>query len=261
MSILTKIILEKEKEVKKLQGQTFDAQMIKTVTPFKERIRDSKKMNMIAEIKRASPSKGNIHMAVDPAAQALAYNIHGAQAISVLTDHAFFKGSMDDLRAVRQVVDLPLLCKDFIIDPLQIDQAKAAGANIILLIVAALGQKQLKTLYDYAVKKDLEVLVEVHNEAEMERALAINAQIIGINNRDLNTFNVDLKTTQTLAAMVNDPRITLISESGIVTQDDVITLRNSGADAILVGETLMRSTHLKQTFTNLQIPLKQKEQV
>lgn len=261
MSILDKIIAEKEKEVIALKGSTFDADLIKKVIPFKDRIKDSKRMNIIAEIKRASPSKGAIHMDVDPAAKALEYEIYGAHAISVLTDASFFKGSMDDLKAVRQVVDLPILCKDFIIDKIQIDQAKAAGANIILLIVAALNQDQLEMLYDYAVNLDLEILVEVHNEEEMKRALSIEAQIIGINNRDLNTFNVSLKTTDTLASLVTDPNVILISESGIVTREDVIAVEKSGANAILVGETLMRSADLKNTFNDLQVPLKESERV
>lgn len=259
MSILNKIILEKEKEVHILKKQTFSTEMIRKVIPFKDRIRKSKSMNIIAEIKRASPSKGAIHMQVDPAAQALAYETYGAQAISVLTDTTFFKGSMDDLRAVRKVVDLPILCKDFMIDKIQIDQAKSAGANIILLIVAALDQDQLSTLYDYAISLDLEVLVEVHNEQEIKRALTINAQIIGINNRNLNTFNVDLKTTADLAAMVTDPDVILISESGILTRQDVITIEKAGAHAILVGETLMRSTDLATSFKELQVPFQQSE--
>lgn len=261
MSILDKIILEKEKEVKALKGQTFDASSIKIVTSFKDRIKASKSMNIIAEIKRASPSKGDIQMNVDPAAQALEYEIHGAHAISVLTDTTFFKGSMDDLRAVRQVVDLPILCKDFIIDKIQINQAKAAGANIILLIVAALDYTQLSTLYDYAIKLGLEVLVEVHNEDEMEKALNINAQMIGINNRNLKTFHVDLQTTADLASMVTDSNVILISESGIVSREDVLTIEKAGANAILVGETLMRSTDLKTTFKDLQVPFKQSEPI
>src|SRR5699024_6952038 len=134
-----------------------------------------------------SPSKGPIQMKVDPVAQAKEYETLGAAAISVLTDQPFFNGTMDDLRAVREAVNIPILCKDFMIDKIQIDQAKAAGANIILLIVAALDHEQLTNLYAYAKELNLEVLVEVHNEDEMERALNLDATIIGINNRDLKT--------------------------------------------------------------------------
>lgn len=260
MSILDEIILKKQQEVKELKRQTFDTQFIQLVTPFKERIKKNHIMNIVAEIKRASPSKGPIHMDVDPAAQALEYEINGAHAISVLTDTSFFSGSMDDLRAVRQVVDLPILCKDFMIDPIQIVQAKSAGANIILLIVAALKQEQLETLYDYAINLNLEVLVEVHNEVEMKRALAIKAEMIGINNRDLNTFNVDLNTTSKLASLVKNPDTILISESGIVTKEDVLNVASSGIKGILVGETLMRSTNLKRTFADLQVSFQQSEQ-
>src|SRR5699024_3900392 len=128
---------------------------------------------------------------------------------------------MDDLRAVREVVNIPILCKDFMIDTIQIDQAKAAGANIILLIVAALDHVELTNLYHYAQELDLEVLVEVHNEDEMERALNLDANMIGINNRNLKTFEVDLQTTNDLASMVIDPETILVSESGIKTKKDV----------------------------------------
>ena len=259
MSILDKIIRQKEKEVAALKGQTFDLKSTKKIITFKEKIEHSKTMNIISEIKRSSPSKGAIQMDVDPVEQAKKYESLGAVAISVLTDATFFNGSMEDLSAVREAVDLPILCKDFIIDPIQIDQAKAAGANIILLIVAALDYGELTKLYDYALKLDLEVLVEVHNEDEMERALNLDAQIIGINNRNLNTFEVDLQTTEDLASMVIDPKVILISESGIRTREDVISVESAGAKAILVGETLMLSNDLATTFDELRIPLQTKE--
>ena len=212
-------------------------------------------MSIISEIKRSSPSKGPIQMEVDPVSQAKKYESLGAAAISVLTDKTFFNGSMDDLRAVREAVDLPILCKDFMIDKVQIDQAKAAGANIILLIVAALDHETLTSLYSYAKALDLEVLVEVHNEDEMERALNLDAKIIGINNRDLKTFEVDLGTTEALATMVMDPETILISESGIRTRADVVEVESAGASVILVGETFMRSDDLSATFAELRVPL------
>lgn len=261
MTILDKILLEKEKEVAILKTQQFNtAAHTKATMTFKEQISGSTKMNIIAEIKRSSPSKGPIDMDVDPITQAKEYEAHGAAAISVLTDTPFFNGSMDDLRAVREVVDLPILCKDFIIDKVQIDQAKAAGANIILLIVAALNYDELTDLYAYAKSLDLEVLVEVHTEDEMERALNLDADIIGINNRDLTTFEVDLETTKDLASMVIDPETVLVSESGIRTKDDVIQVEEAGANVILVGETLMRADALAATFTDLCIPLSEKEE-
>lgn len=258
MSILNEILAEKEKEIIQLKKQTFEPIRYKKITTFKERAAASTTMNVIAEIKRASPSKGAIDMTVDPVAQAKQYEAFGASAISVLTDQSFFNGSMDDLRAVREAVDLPILCKDFIIDPVQIDQAKHAGASIILLIVAALSQADLERLNHYARLLGLEVLCEVHNEAEMKRAADIKADIIGINNRNLKTFEVDLQTTEELASMMIDPDTILISESGIKTRDDVFRVRRAGANAILVGETLMRSNDLLETFQDLKISLEGK---
>lgn len=257
MTILDKIIVEKEKEVAALKSQKIDLSLTsdKRVPTFREQISESSKMNIISEIKRSSPSKGPIQMEVDPVAQAKKYESLGAAAISVLTDQPFFNGSMDDLRAVREAVDLPILCKDFMIDKIQIDQAKAAGANIILLIVAALDHEKLTSLYAYANGLDLEVLVEVHNEDEMERALNLDAKIIGINNRDLKTFEVDLETTEALASMVMDPETILVSESGIRTRADVVEVESAGASVILVGETFMRSDDLPATFADLRVPL------
>lgn len=257
MTILDKIIKEKEKEVAVLKSShiAFPVTSNKKVPTFREQVSEASKMNIIAEIKRSSPSKGPIQMKVDPVAQAKEYETLGAAAISVLTDQPFFNGTMDDLRAVREAVNIPILCKDFMIDKIQIDQAKAAGANIILLIVAALDHEQLTNLYAYAKELNLEVLVEVHNEDEMERALNLDAKIIGINNRDLKTFEVDLETTDALASMVMDPDTILVSESGIRTRADVIQVENAGANVILVGETFMRSNDLPATFKDLRVPL------
>src|SRR5699024_11632436 len=199
-------------------------------------VKASTNISIIAEIKRSSPSKGAIQMAVDPAAQARKYEALGANAISVLTDEPFFNGTMDDLRAVRQAVDVPILCKDFMIDTIQIDHAKAAGANIILLIVAALDDQTLKNLYDYARAEDLEIIVEVHNEEEMERALKLNPEIVGINNRDLKTFTVDLKTTHRIASMVEGKDIILISESGMQEKENVVEVADFGASVVLRSE-------------------------
>lgn len=258
MTILNKILIEKEKEVRALKNRTFNTSSFKNIPTFREQIKKSTKMNIIAEIKRSSPSKGPIQMNIDPISQAKEYESLGAAAISVLTDQPFFNGTMEDLRAVREVVNLPILCKDFIIDPIQIDQAKASGANIILLIVAALDDAKLTNLYQYAKHLDLEVLVEVHNEDEMERALQLGAQMIGINNRDLKTFEVDLETTRNLSSMMMDPGKILISESGIQTKNDVINVANAGAQVVLIGETFMRSNNLQATFNDLMIPLPSK---
>lgn len=256
MTILDNIIAEKQKEVIQLKKDPIrkDAPVYEGPT-FQEQIRKQKTMGMIAEIKRASPSKGMIHPNVNSAAQAKAYEQHGANAISVLTDAPFFKGSMEDLTAVRKAVQLPILCKDFMIDTIQIDDAKQAGANIILLIAAALPDKKLKELYDYATQAGLEVLVEVHNEQEMERILPLDPALIGVNNRNLKTFEVDLTTTGRIADMVTNPQTILIGESGIRHASDVEKLASSGAEAILIGETLMRSNNLPEMMQTLQIPL------
>jgi indole-3-glycerol phosphate synthase len=257
MTILDTILKEKEKEVAllKAQGENYPEALPKQKIPsFYETFQQSKTMSIISEIKRASPSKGDINAGVDPVEQAKLYEENGAGAISVLTDQAFFKGTMDDLYAVRQAVSLPILCKDFVIDRVQIDRAKAYGANIILLIVAALPKEQLKSLYDYARSRDLEVLVEVHNEMELIVAREIGANIIGINNRDLKTFQVSLETTECLAGLVEDPSILLISESGIQTRKDAEKVRDSGAKGLLVGETLMRSGDIKKTIEDLKVP-------
>lgn len=255
MTFLEKILAEKKKEVAQLKTQPLPpATAIQPGASFKDRVASSDHLSIISEIKRASPSKGAIDMSVDPVQQAIAYEEHGAAAISVLTDTPFFQGSMDDLKAVREATSLPILCKDFIIDRIQIDHAKAAGANIILLIVAALKSNQLKDLHAYALSLGLDVLIEVHDEPEMEAALALEPGIVGINNRNLKTFEVDLTVTERLAAMAPSDTI-LVSESGMRTKADAQFAAEAGAEVILVGETLMRSQSLQETFADLRVPL------
>ncbi len=200
---------------------------------------DTPGIALIAEIKKASPSAGLICPDFDPVRIAKAYQAGGAHAISVLTDERYFQGSLDDLRAVRAAVDLPVLRKDFIIDEAQIFEAGAAGADAILLIVAALDQPRLVDLLAVASACQLDVLVEVHSMRELDRALETEASIIGINNRDLTTFVTDLETTSRLAEQVGEETI-VVSESGIRSPRDVAMVFEAGADAILVGETLMR---------------------
>jgi indole-3-glycerol phosphate synthase len=201
--------------------------------------RPDEKVAVIAEIKKASPSAGVIAESFDPVAIAENYERSGAAAISVLTDKQFFQGALDHLVDVRRAVALPVLQKDFILDEIQIAESAAAGADAILLIVAALEQKQLVDLYDAATKYRLDALVEVHTREELDRALDIGARIIGINNRDLATFDVDLSVTEELCKHVPDA-VVLVSESGIKTAQDVARLQGCGVDAILVGEALMR---------------------
>lgn len=222
-------------------------------------LRKSDTLQIISEMKRASPSKGLIAEGANPVEQAKKYENAGAACISVLTEEKFFKGSFEDLANIANTVDIPLLCKDFVIDPIQIDYAKAAGASVVLLIVAALNDEQLKSLYDYATSLELDVLVEVHNAEELERALAIQPKIIGVNNRDLKTFNVDLIQTEQLAERINTIEdIAFISESGIWTAEDAARVAKVGARAVLVGESLMRSGTVEETLKSFQVTLPSK---
>jgi indole-3-glycerol phosphate synthase len=197
------------------------------------------KLAVIAEIKKASPSAGLIAESFDPVAIAARYEQSGAGAISVLTDEPFFQGTLNHLIDVRRAVALPILRKDFILDEIQIAESAAAGADAILLIVAALEQRQLADLYAAAARYRLDALVEVHTRKELDRALEIGPRIIGINNRNLATFDVDLSITEELCKQVSD-NVVLVSESGIKNAEDVARLRGCGVDAILVGEALMR---------------------
>lgn len=197
-------------------------------------------VRLIAEVKRASPSKGALTKDFAPVMTAATYTQNGAAAISVLTDEDFFQGSLRYLTAVRQAVAAPILRKDFVIDPYQVYEGRAAGADAILLIVAALADSQLTDLYQLTRDLGMTALVEAHNEWEMSRALRIGAQLIGINNRDLKTFHVDLNTTARLAGMVDDD-VVLIAESGIFSAADARAMGRLGARGILVGEALMKA--------------------
>lgn len=215
----------------------------------------STQVTVIAEIKRASPSKGAIAPGADAGAIARDYSAGGAAAISVLTDQRFFGGSLDDLRVVADVAHAaaparPVLRKDFVIDPYQIVEARAAGADAVLLIVAALSDDHLASLLATARAYQLSALVEVHDATEVERALHAGASLIGINNRDLRTFAVNLETTERLAPLVPSA-CTLVGESGITTREDVARLGRAGVHAVLVGESLMRSPDRAQAVRDL----------
>ena len=201
------------------------------------------RVGLIAEIKKASPSEGVIREDFDPVAIAKTYETAGASCLSVLTDREFFQGSLDYLSAIREAVSLPLLRKDFMIDERQLPEAVEHGADAILLIAACLDDVALAHLHRLATGAGLAALVEVHNEAELERALAIDARLIGVNNRDLANFTVDLGTTERLAkrlAASGGSEKVLVAESGIHTRADVERLEACGAGAILVGTALMR---------------------
>jgi len=198
-------------------------------------------INIIAEVKKASPSKGVIRADFDPVGIARCYEENGAAAISVLTEEHFFQGHLDFLAAIRQAVNLPLLRKDFIIDPYQVYEARAAGADAVLLIAAVLETLELQTLLQLVQDLGMQALVEVHTEAELIEVLKVNPSIIGINNRNLENFITDIETTAHLRSLVPGNVIT-VSESGIHTPDDIRRLRSCGVDAFLIGESFMRES-------------------
>lgn len=251
MTFLEKIIKTKVQEVQQMKTEKVSSK--RKAANFYETVKQqANTMQLIAEIKRASPSKGDIQLKVDIIAQAKSYEEAGAAAISILTDETYFKGSLADLRQVAQVVSLPILCKDFIIDEKQLVRARNAGATMVLLIVAALPSSQLRQLYQEALALELEVLVEVHNAAELKQAEALGAKLIGVNNRDLHTFTVDLSTSVALGKEQRNPETLYLSESGIRSVADVERLKKN-YQAILVGEALMREVNPAIAAEKLQV--------
>ena len=209
----------------------------------------SSKLSVIAEVKRSSPSKGALAEILDPADLAISYQAGGATAVSVLTESRKFGGSLADLAAVRSAVNIPILRKDFMVDEYQIFEARAYGADIILLIVAALSDLQLSEYFALAKSLGMQVLVETHTLDEVERALLLDPEIIGVNARDLTTLKIDLDAFDRLAKAIPHG-IVKVAESGISSLQDVISYRNSGAEAILVGEALVKDGDPAQMIQN-----------
>lgn len=211
-----------------------------------------KHMRLIAEVKQASPSRGILCPNFNPSELATTYAQGGANAISVLTEVNYFKGSLDHLVAIREVVKLPLLRKDFIFDPYQVYESRAYGADALLLIMATLSQEQFKELLSIGHSLGLKCLVEVHNETEVERALLGGAEILGINNRDLGTFTVDINTTGQLRPLIPRQKI-VVAESGVRSRNDIEKLKGWGVDAVLIGEALVTANNILTKMKELML--------
>ena len=245
-SVLDRILNKKRGEVEALKGQnhTRDLRRQALDAPpardFLAGLKNAAGVPVIAEIKKASPSAGTLKQDVDVAARAASYQAGGAAALSVLTDRPFFNGCLDDLTTARQAVSLPVLCKDFIIDPVQVHRARLAGADAVLLIVAALSPSKLDDLYAEAMDLNMTALIEVHNEAEIEMMAPLNPELVGINNRDLTTLGVSLDTALRLRPRIG-PGSLVVGESGIKGPADIARLLAGGLDAFLVGTTLMKA--------------------
>lgn len=249
--ILDTIVARKKEEVAALKQKGIRAPeteaLIDPPRGFMQALLDAPGVAIIAEAKKASPSKGVIQPDFDPVKIALNYQQGGAHAMSVLTDQDFFQGALEYIPLVRKTVDLPVLRKEFIIDPLQIEEAAAFGADAILLIAAILEIEQLREFRLQAEEAGMDVLVEVHNEAELEKTLIAESTLIGINNRNLNDFSVDLETTFRLQQEIPQG-IPIVSESGISSRDEMLRLQQAGITAALIGESLMRSTTQGETL-------------
>ncbi|NET54982.1 MAG: indole-3-glycerol phosphate synthase TrpC [Symploca sp. SIO2E6] len=261
--ILEKIVWHKEKEVDQMRERLPLAELRKRVQAappprnFLQGLKAGKTSPaLIAEVKKASPSKGVIREYFDPVAIAQSYHQGGASAISVLTDQKFFQGSWENLARIRAAIDLPLLCKDFIIYPYQIYQARTQGADAVLLIAAILSNQDLEYFIKIAKALAITPLIEVHNLSELDRVLSLDeVTLVGINNRNLENFSVDLQTTdQLLAARGNQLQergILVVSESGLHNPTDLARVASAGADAVLIGESLMKHPEPKIAITNL----------
>lgn len=263
--ILEEIVLHKVKEVAQMQSslsftslqQQLDVNPPSGVRNFLSALQQSPyRPSLIAEVKKASPSKGIIKENFDPVEIARAYERSGAACISVLTDQKFFQGSFDNLRKVRFSVEIPLLCKEFIIDPYQIYFARNNGADAVLLIAAILKDSELQAFLDIIHSLGMTALVEVHTLEELDRALKIDGiSLLGINNRNLDNFTVDINLTQQLLnqrkQQIQDLNITIVSESGLYTSADLSLVSEAGARSVLVGESLVKQTNIEQAVQTL----------
>lgn len=219
---------------------------------FAEALRDDRHLTVIAEIKRRSPSKGDLNPDLDPATVAVAYESGGAACLSVLTDTDWFGGSVDDLVSARAAVSLPVLRKDFTVSPRDVLDARLMGADCVLLIAAVLADDELRAFHALASDIGLDALVEVHDEDELERALAVGASLVGVNQRDLRTFEVDGGRAARMAAAI-PASVVRVAESGVRGRGDAMTLRSAGFDAVLVGEALVTSSSPEDAVRHLMV--------
>ena len=261
--ILEKIVWHKEQEVAQMQVSVplwelkSQIQAIPLAKNFLSALQSSPNHpSLIAEVKKASPSKGIIRADFDPVNIARSYERAGATCLSVLTDRAFFQGSFDNLRLVRRSVSLPLLCKEFVIDPYQIYLARATGADAVLLIVAILSDRDLQEFLNTIHSLGMTALVEVHTAAELDRALSLsNLRLLGINNRNLENFTVDLKTTEELIQQqreqIESKGITTVSESGFTKRADLERVAKAGARAVLIGESLVKQPNIEPSVRKI----------
>jgi len=256
MNILDEIVVQKRTEIASILARpdyaTRTESLARSMPPvrsFSAALRRSG-MRIIAEVKKASPSAGIIRADFDPVEIAGIYADNGADCLSILTDEKFFQGSLDYLRAVRSAVELPLLRKEFILDPIQIAEARAAGADCVLLIAEILPGDELRRLHDTALDFGMEVLVELHDAEQLKRVLDCGARIVGINNRDLRTFQTSLNTTLDLLPKI-PADVLVVSESGIRTHHDIVALESAGVKAVLVGESLMRQPDIGRALREL----------
>lgn len=269
--ILQAIVQHKQQEVAQMYAQTPLLHLLSEVNKapaphnFAHALRQATQPpSVIAEVKKASPSKGIIRPDFDPVAIAQAYERGGAACLSVLTDQKYFQGSFDSLRQIRQHVSIPLLCKEFIIDPYQIYLARASGADAVLLIAAILSDRDLQDYLHIIHSLGMDALVEVHTLAELDRVLQLSElRLLGINNRDLQTFTVDLKTTEELIqarqAQLQGLNTTLVSESGLFTRPDLERVAQAGANAVLIGESLVKQSDVEQAVRALVAGSKQQQ--
>lgn len=257
--ILVKILSRKREEVaersanvsiESLKAQCLQANPVRGFIAAIENKINNNQSAVIAEIKKASPSKGLLRENFNPAEIARSYAEHGAACLSILTDKDYFQGHEDYLKQARAACALPVIRKDFIIDPYQVYEARAIAADCILLIVSALDDEPLQSLFDLAKELGMDVLMEIHDEAEMRRALKTGARLIGINNRNLRTFDTSLDTTLRMRAMVSEDQI-LVTESGIHSIDDVELMRANGINCFLVGEAFMRAENPGEKLAEL----------